>query len=263
MMYLFHLEFIWASFCRRVPFAACNEYSPIIAMVVCFCVFVSPLRRVHSLPISSISSKSFYYTVVFDCALLSTANWLPLGWLFVRLKSEWQTKEKNRWQNEHDIITCLMACNYLYDLRKWKSDLHGASHLQLTQSTIPDCTEHWSRARRHEFHAMEHSESSAWIKGSTSYGKRYLFDSEMMRINRKIVDFSSTTHKKCRPIRDSIRVWTVLEHRIKTLTIQKKNFHMKKKSTKLFRSSGVKVGQRKKRKSLKFSIVPYSVRQII
>lgn len=39
------------------------------------------------------------------------------------------------------------------------------------------------------------------IKGSTSYGKRYIFDSEMKRINRKIVDFSLTTHKKCRPIR--------------------------------------------------------------
>lgn len=73
-------------------------------------------------------------------SLLSTANWLLLGWLFVRLKSEWQTKEKNRWQNEHDIITCLMACNYLYDLRKWKSDLHGANHLQLTRRTVLDFT---------------------------------------------------------------------------------------------------------------------------
>lgn len=211
----------------------------------------APLRRVHSLPISSISSKSFYYTVVFDCALLSTANWLPLGWLFVRLKSEWQTKEKNRWQNEHDIITCLMACNYLYDLRKWKSDLHGASHLQLTQSTIPDCTEHWSRARRHEFHAMEHSESSAWIKGSTSYGKRYLFDSEMMRINRKIVDFSSTTHKKCPTYSRFYSCVNGSRASYQNFHNSKKDFPYEKKITKIISIVRCQSWSKKKKKILK------------
>lgn len=116
-------------------------------------LFVS--LSVGILPISSISCYSFllYSLFIFLILPIFPSTEFRVTWLekndsfsvsFSRftefpLNRSNPFTQKNSQQNELDIITCLMAYDYLYDPRKWKSDLQwvSQSHSNTYTSSVP------------------------------------------------------------------------------------------------------------------------------
>lgn len=82
------------------------DCAPFLLRQLNCCVVASHWKTIHSVSLLLLVSFIFFL--------------LPVLLSFPRTK--------NSQQNELDIITCLMACDYLYDRSKWKSDLHWVSH---------------------------------------------------------------------------------------------------------------------------------------
>lgn len=134
----------------------------LLSQELCSLFLCQSLFRVHSLPISATSCHSFllYSLSLFDCArfpidwdfaslcikrpiiftlLLPSSLLIPFSVSLIPSNSHSiaVARTTSSQQNKLDIITCLMACDYLYDPKKMEI------RFTLSQSVTFTHTQHW------------------------------------------------------------------------------------------------------------------------